>query len=126
MKALNVLILITLLAPVSVSALEESGSGVKAPQTMEEARDFSWKIAEKIPGTIKKIWQGEVWPLWKRIYGRIWYDWTKPFLEKWWHQLLDLLNREVEKKKPELEEEFRAEKEEIKKDIWERFKELLD
>lgn len=97
------------------------------PQTLEEAKSLGLRILEKLPEAIKRTWQEEVLPLWQRMW-----DWAWSRIEPWWHKFLDLLGKEVEKRKPIIEEELRREKEELKEELprvgeslWERFKELL-
>ena len=120
---INLLILLGLVLPGVCLAQEQ----YQFPKTLEEVKDFGLRILEKLPEAVKRTWQEEVWPLWQRMWNWVW-----PRIEPWWHKFLDFLGKEVEKRKPIIEEELRREKEELKEELprvgeslWERFKELL-
>lgn len=71
---------------------------------------------------VKNIWQ-EV-----KIFAQKPISWLKTI----WQRIVFFLDKEVEKRKPEIKEEFQKEKQEMKEDIpkvtkslWEKFKELI-
>jgi len=116
---------------------------IKPPETMEEVKAMGERFLEKsgkmLPGILKKAWQEEILPVWKKMY-QIWSSWwdftIQPWLESIWYKIKGIIIGEVEKRKPQLEEEFQKEKEELKEEIkkelpkagqslWERFKELI-
>ena len=88
-----------------------------------------------LPEILKRIWREEALPIWKRVYQffkNIWDSYIFPFFQNIWQKILRILGREVQKRKPIIEEEFKKEKEEMKeevpkvgKSLWERFKELI-
>src|SRR4030042_101456 len=96
---------------------------ITPPKTFEEAKELGEEVVavgqKELPGTLEKIWQEEVLPVWHRMY-----DWFK---ENIWPKILSWFRREVEpkakeeieKRTPIIEEEFQKEKEEIKKEIQE-------
>lgn len=103
--------------------------GMEAPKTLEEAKTFSLKIIEQLPETSKDVWRNEVLPILEKMW-----DWVarqaKPIIESWRQKILNLLGKEIEKRKPALEKEIEKEVKEIipdiKKSLWERFKALSD
>jgi hypothetical protein len=116
---------------------------IKAPETIEEAKEFGkkffQKVQEQLPGILKNLWKERVLATWKKMY-QIWSDWwdcyLQPRIRNIWQKFLRLFSQEIEKRKPQLEEEFEKEKEELKEEIkeeipevkksfWERFKELI-
>lgn len=123
------------------------------PQNLEEAKQKSKKGVEvagkNLPQAIKDIWSKEVIPIWEKMWSgtkSIWKEYIQPGLHRFWYSqakpkiqsLLDrirnTLGMEVEKRKPQIKEEFEKEKQEMEKDVkkkvpsknwWERFKGLL-
>ena len=111
----------------------------QTPETLEEAKEMGEKageeIKEKLPGILEKMWKEEVLPRWQEMYEK-WSEWwdssIQPWLQNIWEKIAALFGKEIEKRKPIIEEEFQKEKEEIKKELpkvtkslWERFKELI-
>jgi len=119
------LVILNLVLPDFVFAQEKS---VQVPETLEEAKSFGFSILNKLPNAARRVWREEALPQLKKMW-----DIARGPLESLWNKFLSLLGKEVEKRKPILEEEFAKEKEEMREDlpktgqsIWERFKALLD
>lgn len=93
--------------------LAQETIGASAPQTVGEAKDFITDIFQKLPEAVKKVWKEEALPLWQKMW-----QWVKPLMTPWF-------NKQVEKRRPGLEQEFQKEKTEMQNDIWQRFKELI-
>ena len=105
---------------------------VQPPETLEEAKEIGEKtfgdFLKKLPETLEKIWKEEALPLWQKMY-----NWGKNIWDSYiWPEIGPWFKKEIEKRKPLIEEEFKKEKEEIKeevpkvgKSLWERFKELI-
>jgi len=99
----------------------------QAPETLEEAKEMGEKMLWGFPEALKGPWQ-EALGIWGRMadwFKNIWDSYIYPWF---WN----ILGKEVERRKPEVIEEFEKEKEEMKEDIpkatkslWERFKELI-
>lgn len=112
---------------------------IEAPGTIEEAKEITHEaidVAEKeLPGILERIWREEVIPVWKNMwewFRNVWNTHIWPRTEALWQKIQEILGKEIEKRKPIIEEEFEKEKEEIKqelpetgKSLWERFKELI-
>lgn len=111
----------------------------QTPETLEEAKEMGEKageeIKEKLPGILEKMWKEDILPVWEKMYEK-WSEWwdssIQPWLQSIWGKIATLFGKEVEKRKPIIEEEFKKEKEEIKeelpevtKSLWEKFKELI-
>lgn len=113
-----------------------SFSEITPPETVEGVKALGEKALEtgekEMPGILKRIWQEEVLPVWRKMY-----NW---FMINIWPKLVGFFNKylkpEIEKRKPIIDEEFQKEKEEMKKSaqeevpaatksLWERFKELI-
>ena len=96
----------------------------EVPQTMEEAQSFGMNILERLPNAIKEVWSNQALPLWWNMWV-----WTKGFwdstlgskVQGLWEKLWGLTGQET----PDIEGEFQKEKQEMQKDLWERFKELF-
>ncbi|MBI2626254.1 MAG: hypothetical protein HYW69_01515 [Candidatus Nealsonbacteria bacterium] len=91
-----------------------------APQTLDEAGSFTLGILNRLPEAIKKVWNEEALPVWLKMW-----DWAKPVIDPWRQKFLGLLGKEVEKRRPDIEKQFREERQEMQKDLWERFKDLI-
>lgn len=94
------------------------------PQTVEEAESLGLKILDKLPGAIKDVWQNQALPIWWNMWL-----WAKGFwestlgakVETLWQKFLNLIGKES----PDIEGEFQKEKQEMQKDLWDKFLELL-
>jgi len=110
----------------------------QTPETLEEAKEMGEKALEttqeKLPGILEKIWKEDVLPVWEKMYEK-WSEWwdssTQPWFQNIWEKIATLFGKEIEKRKPIIEEEFKKEKEEVKeelpevtKSLWEKLKEL--
>jgi len=99
---------------------------IGAPNTIDEAQWLGQRIMNDIPGAFKTAWREGVY-----IFAKAW-GWIFGVLKSIGNSLLSILDKEVERKRPEVEEEFNKEIEEMKEDIpkttrslWERFKDLV-
>jgi hypothetical protein len=146
-RHLLILFAIALSIPAFVFAQEKaelSAPVLEVPSTLEEAKEESLQVGEKIagilPGIVENLWNTQVLPVWHNMA-----EWTK---EELWQKrarprvqdLIDkgkvLLGREVEQRRPGIEQELQEEKQELKEELqqhgknvgksfWERFKNLL-
>lgn len=115
---LAVLLMIGLALPWAAAAQEQLGS---APQTVEEAKGFAMQVLSRLPEAIKRIWEGEALPVWRGMWDwftGFWQNSIGPIVGPW-------LNKEIKQRKPEIEQQFQEEKEEMQEDLWQRFKDLL-
>ena len=99
---------------------------VEAPENLEEAKSLGDRILTGFPEVFKKVWQ-ESLAFWKKML-----DYVSPWFKSIWYKILSFLGKEVEERKPGVEEEFKKETEEMKeeipkagKSIWQRLKELI-
>jgi len=98
--------------------------------------DFKKTIEKEGEVILKKTFQFFK-NLWQKIFGwgkEILNSYIFPFLKDLWQKISSFLNKEVEKKKPEVKEELKKEGQEIKEEIetlkksqtlWERIKEFI-
>jgi len=129
-KTIGFLLIFSLILP-SLSFAQKQP--LAPPETLEGAKEIGGKtihsILLQLPETLKRIWREEVLPIWQKIY-----NWLKKTF--WDPYLSPFFKREIEKRKPIIEEEFEKEKKEMKeevktelpkigKSLWERFKELI-
>lgn len=121
---INISLILGLTLPSFCLAQSVQEGTIDMPQTMEEAKGFSMDILKALPDAVKKVWQEEAWPfilnMWEWVQGP-WNTYVKPKVEVWWQQFLGLVGKE----QPDLKKEFQAEREEMQKDFWERFKDLF-
>ena len=91
-------------------------------------------VKTEFPKIIKRPWQDAL-TAWKIIFNWVKSFWNS-YLSNWfkiiWENLVYFLGKEVEQRRPEIEQEFIKETEEMKQDIpettkslWERFKGLI-
>lgn len=92
----------------------------EAPETVGDAKALGLNIINQLPDAVRKVWREEALPLFEKMW-----IWSKPVIDPWWQKLSGILGREVEKRKPAVEEEFKKEKEEMWNDLWQRFKDLI-
>lgn len=124
---------------------------ISQPGTVEEAKSFVIEgfgiIKEKMPNAVKTVWQEQVLPVWQKMwnlfknfwnnhikssFSKFWYSFLKPKIQFFIQKINQILGREIEEKKPIIEEEFQKEKEKIKEEIptvgkslWQRLKDLI-
>jgi len=98
----------------------------KTPETLDEAKEIGEKAIKEAPEALKKSFN-EARPVWDRCWS-----WIKKWTGFIWDKTYFLLNKEVEQRKPAVEEEFKKETEELKEEIvkeapslWQRFKNLI-
>ncbi|MBU0547013.1 MAG: hypothetical protein ABH876_00345 [Patescibacteria group bacterium] len=139
--ALLLLVLTIVIIPSSSWAQETKI--IEVPENTSEIKLFLNNIWEKmksiLPGKIEQIWKEEVLPIWSKmrdVWSKWWDTSIQPWLEIIWDKTMSLLGKEVEKRKPYIEQELQKEKEEFIKEadekipeegrsIWERFKDLI-
>jgi len=120
----------------------EIGQTPKAPETLEEAKTMGEKVLTGLPRALKEPWR-EALGIWGRmadIFSNFWNSYIFPWLKSIWHQITIPFKKEMERRQPIIEEEFKKEKKEIKEEIkeeikvelpettkslWQRFKELI-
>lgn len=100
---------------------------VQAPESFEEAKTLGERLLNSFPEAFKKGWQQAI-SLWKRML-----NYVSPWFKGIWNSILSLLGKEVEQRRPEVEEEFKKEVKEMKEEIpkagkslWQRLKELIE
>jgi len=146
-KTIIILSIIGFLTLPNFSSATEQIPQIETPETFEEAEEmgkgFLKETKERLPRILEKIWEEEVIPVWKKMYEK-WRNWWNSYIYPWlqnvWQKILKLLGREIEERKPIIEEQFEKEKEELKqelkeeikkeapevgKTLWEKFKELI-
>lgn len=110
----------------------------QAPGTFEEAGDFVIKILKGISEGFKSAFK-EALVIWRKMGDRakdLWNSSVQSRLRSIWRKITTFFGKEIEKRKPMIEEELKKEKKEIKeevktevpkvgKSLWERFKELI-
>jgi len=133
-KTITILILFELLLPSFYFVQAANQSLPQPPETLKEAEIVGGKILKLLPETLKGIWQ-EALGIWQTMGKRAKnfsdsYIW--PWFQNIWQKIQSSFGKEIEQRKPVIEEEFKKEKEEMKtelpkvgKPLWERFKELI-
>ena len=139
------IIVITLLCSLFFPILSSAQTKIELPhaelpetfeEALEEGQEVGGQIAGKLPETVKNIWDTRVIPIWTKMFDWakkvLWEKYTAPFLSNIWNQFTTF----SEEKRPQLEEEFAKEKQEIKeglqsaaskagKGLWQRFFDLF-
>jgi hypothetical protein len=147
MKYLLFITFITLATPALLYAQEKPDGGVpifEVPETLDEAKEVSLDTGERImgvlPGVVRNIWDTQVLPVWRNMAEwakeELWHKWAQPRAQNLLNKARELLGREVDKRRPIIEQELEQEKQELAQDIkthgenagkglWERFWSLL-
>ena len=89
---------------------------IEAPENLEEAGSFIGKFIEKIPQEFDNAWQ-EAKNIWQNTWVKWWNNSIHPWLQDTWQKICSFFGKEIEERKPIIEEEFEKEKEEMKEDI---------
>ena len=125
------IIAILLTGVISYSRAQEAP---KSPETLEEAKTLGERVLIGFPQALKEPWQ-QALAVWGKMFN--WFkDFYQSYISSWlrgiWYKVLSVLGKEVEKRKPEIQEGFEEEKQEMKeesvktgKSLWQRFKELI-
>ena len=132
------------LAALPLCTFAQTDPKLEVPDTIEEAKEgflnISDKIIAEIPGVIAGIWENEVVPAWKAMWKwtkeEVWEKRVQPAFETLLDKAKEFLGKEIEKRKPLLEQGFEQEKQELEADIrnygksagkglWERFQALF-
>jgi len=99
----------------------------KAPETFEEAKTLGERILIGFPEAFKNVWHQSL-AFWKKML-----NYVSPWFKSIWNSILSFLGKEVEERRPEVEEEFKKEIQEMKEEIpkagkslWQRLKELIE
>lgn len=130
----------TILVLPNLSLAQEQTPRMEPPETIEEAKELGWRFfeicREQLLGIIEGLWRGRVLPVWRQMYqiwSNFWDSYIQPWLQGIWNRVLTLFGQEIERRRPQIEEEFEKEKEEIReetqkaqKTLWDRFKELIE
>ena len=122
---LFILATFTFSPPAGGFASAQADPKLQVPETLDDAKEgvlnVSDKIIAAIPGVISGIWEREVVPVWKTMWSwvkeEIWQKRVQPALETLWDKIMEFFGKEVEKRKPLIEQEFEQEKQELKQDI---------
>lgn len=106
----------------------------EAPKTLEEAETLGKETLKGFPQALKEPWQ-EAKAVWSKMggwFGNFWDSYISSWLSDVWQRIYSFLGKEVEKKKPEVKEEFEKEKQEMREEVfmgtktlWQRFLELI-
>lgn len=129
----SLIIVSSLILPSFSFGQENTSSGPQLPETMEEVKakgeEFGKEVQKQLPGILKKSWQTEVRPIWEKMWNWFkgwWQNTAFPWVESIFQKKVKPeIERKIESKKSEIKERFGEEKEEMKKSILDRFKELL-
>jgi len=153
---LSILILILnfLLPLVSVSQTLPNNN-LQPPEDINQLKEETQKTGkvfiQKIPEATKEVWNREAIPIWEKMWDSIkniwnkflgnflkdiWYNKTKPLIEKTINKILRIAGKKVEENKPKIQKEFQKKKEETTKEIekqapqitetiWQKLREIL-
>lgn len=126
-------VLVNVVLP-SVSFAQSSPQASGLPETLEGAKSVGIKALRLFPETFKGIWQ-EALGAWQVIFKKIknfWANYINPWFQSLWGTIDNSFKKELKRREPIIEEEFKKEQKEIKeeaprvgKSLWERFRELI-
>jgi hypothetical protein len=123
-------VILTVLIPLFSPVFAQNTGAV--PENLSEAQIRGESVLNAIPGVLTRLW-GEFKVYLSRLsswlYNNVWLRYIWPWIRNFWY-------REIEPRKPGVEQEFQKEKTEMGQDIktevpkitkslWERFKKLI-
>lgn len=124
-RGVIILVISAIFIPVFSPILAQNEAQI--PQTLDEAQLRGKSILGAVPGVLSRLWQelkGYVYMFIDWLI-RVWKNYLYPPIRSFW-------NREVEPRKPGVEQEFQKEKQEMGQDIqtevpklWDRFMNLI-
>jgi hypothetical protein len=125
---ITLLMISTLIGPCGVLAVSEP------PQDMQGVGTAIGKILSGFPAVLRIVWQ-EALGVWGRMLSWV-KDFWNSYIASWFNGIFNKVKNfifgEVEKRKPEAQQEFEKDKQEMKKEVpqvtqslWERFKDLI-
>ena len=146
MRHLVFLIVITSAIPVFAFAQAPQGDSIlEAPETLDEVKEGTLKvggqIADTLPGIVGNLWNTQVIPVWQNMWNwtkqELWQKKVQPIAQNLLDKGKILLGREVEQRRPiieqklqqtkqELTEELQIQTKRVGKSFWERFKNLFN
>ena len=128
-KGIVVLVISFIFIPVFSPILAQNEAQI--PQTLDEAQIRGKSVLNTLPGVLSRLWQELRGYFFQFVNWliKIWENYIYPPIQDFW-------NREVESRKPEIEQELQKEKQEMVQDIktempkigktvWDRFMELI-
>ena len=113
---------------------------VEIPKSADDAQSLGEKIIAafwtEFPKAIRDAWTDQIWPLWQNMFGwvkqNIWEKYISPLFDWLWQKMGKMFGQAVEERRPGIEEDFEAEKQELKEEIpktskslWQKIKELF-
>ncbi|MEK7510061.1 MAG: hypothetical protein AAB567_00685 [Patescibacteria group bacterium] len=107
---------------------------VEIPGTLTEAgevtRDVGKNILQRLPDIIKNIWDTKVIPTWQKMLHwtieTLWGKSISPTVQKIVDKITKFAERQIEERKPMIEQELEKEKKEFQRDAWNRLKSLFE
>jgi len=133
------------LIPVFAFAQDTQGDRMlEVPETLDEAKEESIKVGNKIasalPTIVENLWNTRVTPVWSNMWNwtqtTLWEQKMQPIVQNLTDWAKQLIGREVEQKRPIIEQALQEEKQELAQDVrtygkaigkglWERFLDLF-
>ncbi|MDP3990860.1 MAG: hypothetical protein Q8P63_01005 [Candidatus Nealsonbacteria bacterium] len=103
----------------------QTSAQIQAPETINDVKTLGLEALKQLPRAVKDVWDNEGLPFFLKMWGWVkgfWDSTLGNIVETWWQKLLKALGKEM----PDINQEFQKEKKEMEKDLWERFKDLLN
>lgn len=131
---------------------------INTPENLDEAKfqvkEFLIQLEKNLGGEMTKTWNEKIMPLWREMWKttkEVWLSYIQPkgksiliqiegIIQTAKEQIFKLLGKEIEQRKPLIEQEFQKEKKELELEIqertsgftesfwgkcWRRFKEII-
>jgi hypothetical protein len=95
----------------------------RPPETIQEAKGIGLRFLEEIPGAIKNVWETQAVPVFLGMWNwtkNIWDTKIFPWLYDLWQQFWGIFGKEIQQRRPLIEQEFQQEKQQLKQEIEER------
>jgi len=141
------ILLLGLLVPVSSFAQTDEGARfptsfpiLEVPDTLEGVKEGTERIGKEVGAglliSVQNIWREEVVPKWREMFSwtneNIWTRFAQPYFYEIGDSIKRVLGKEVEKRKPLIEQKLEQERQELQEEItkqsakatrnlWERF-----
>ena len=103
----------------------------EVPATLDQAKETGQMVGEIVKQESPNIFR-QAWNDFSGFFKTIWNSYLFPWSKIIWNKIVSILGKEVEQRRPEIEEEFKKETEEMKEDIpkvtkslWQRLRDLI-
>lgn len=122
-KIVFLLLVVGFLADAAPLRAQDDGqTPLQPPETIEEARGLGLQFLGEIPEAMQGVWETQALPVFSGVWSwarGLWDSTVFSLLEDLWDKILSFFGREIEERKPGIEERFQTEKQQLQHEVQE-------